>query len=91
MATDKRVCDHCGQPHPFLIVQRIASRVRRRGHGSQFMRELVDATHATLGGGVVLQSCITEGSQGMARKLGMTQCRTDPGSYVLCNHERISE
>ncbi len=91
MATDKRECDHCGKPHPFLVVQRIASRPRRQGHGSECMRGLIDATHEQLGGGVQLQSCITEGSKAMARKLGMTQCRYDPGSFVMCKHEKVAK
>jgi hypothetical protein len=97
-------CSHCGQVHHFLTVQRIEAKEKRRGHGRQFMRELLAALPdtftscgKTLPIGIRLQSVETEDSIGLANgQLGMTPVpgrMLEPpyekfGDYHLCAHKQ---
>ena len=86
VSAPQRVCPRCNKEHGWIIVQQIATKQRRVGHGTKIMQELMNAA-AEQNMGVMLQSVMSEGSRGLVRKLKLMSMECDPSSFLGCGIE----
>lgn len=83
VSAPQRVCPRCNKEHGWIIVQQIATKQRRAGHGTKIMQELMNAA-AVQNMGVMLQAVLSEGSRGLVRKLKLMPMECDPSSFLGC-------
>ena len=83
VSAPQRFCEQCNKEHGWIIVQQIATKQRRLGHGTKIMQALMDAA-ADQNMGVMLQSVMSKGSQGLVRKLDLLPMPYDPSSFLGC-------
>jgi hypothetical protein len=83
VSAPQHFCVRCNREHGWIIVQQIATKQRRMGHGTKIMQELMDAA-ANRNMGVMLQAVMSEGSRGLVRKLQLMPMPYDPSSFLGC-------
>lgn len=76
-------CPVCTEAHAVLVVQRIYSLTCGRGHGSEFVRQLVLAAARRMDASVELHGCYTNDLVAFAKRLE-ARFTGYHGEYVLC-------
>lgn len=77
-----RSCPDCNSTHRMLTIQRIQVRDPRNGHGTRLLQRML--THELMVNnklGLWLQSCITNGSRALAKRVGMKHFAYDHNGW----------